>query len=316
MTQAALFLLFVFLLSKCAEADRSILESGRRSINDTEKPITYFCHKSGPLEIHKMTEGKIVTLYEGKSSYENNQFCQWNLNAGPGNRLQVVVDEWKLQYAPPRALCNGYDHIKVTDDEGFFVSWCQVLPLFKSPFYINSRGSNVTITFQSDQTTPKNHRYPGAQLSFRIFAFKDVSEDVWFGLNDKSVFGNLKWIDNSSATGAFKAMRYLKADPFKHCGQVNWKESTVGMADCEAEASVLCRAMKGKVSKIYPIPLFKTDKGNDKDSKTSRGLLLGVLIPCVLLLLVIVLTVILYRYRYKFSCFNRSQADGKRTDGK
>ena len=59
----------------------------------------------------------------------------------------------------------------------------------------------------------------------------------------------------------FFSMSSLKADPFNHCGLIDFKKSTVKMADCENDASVLCRTAKGKVSKIYPIPLFKTDKG-------------------------------------------------------
>ncbi|RUS85447.1 hypothetical protein EGW08_006780 [Elysia chlorotica] len=292
----------------------------------------------------------------------------WNLNAGSGNRLWIGVDQWKLQYAPPTALCDGYDHIKVTDDEGFLVSWCQVLPIYKSPFNIISRGQNLTVIFQSDQTTPRNQRYPGGRLSFRTFdanecppnwvrhkdtcfilkqvsqswsdgqktcnfeqanlasiesqeefdflktSYKDVFDKVWFGLNDKSIFGNFKWIDNSSAAGAFNAMNLIKADPFNHCGLVDFKKSTVVMDGCEKDAAVLCRTAKGKVSKIYPIPLFKTDKGNEKDSKTSRGLLLGVLIPCILLLLLIILALTLYRYRESFSCISRSQTNSKRSE--
>ena len=40
---------------------------------------------------------------------------------------------------------------------------------------------------------------------FLLPAYKGVFSKVWFGLNDKSIFGNFKWIDNSSAAGAFKA---------------------------------------------------------------------------------------------------------------
>ena len=82
---------------------------------DTNKLVEYFCSRSGPTEIPEQTEGKIITLFKGNSFYENNQFCQWNLNAGSGNRIQIEVDQWKLQYAPPRALCDSYDHIKVAD---------------------------------------------------------------------------------------------------------------------------------------------------------------------------------------------------------
>ncbi|KAK3760083.1 hypothetical protein RRG08_064753 [Elysia crispata] len=360
MPTAVIFIILVHLLLRSGETAKP------GSGNNTNKLVEYFCSRSGPTEIPEQTEGKIITLFKGNSFYENNQFCQWNLNAGSGNRIQIEVDQWKLQYAPPRALCDSYDHIKVADDDGFLVSWCQILPIFKSPFNINSRGQNLTISFQSDQTTPRNQRYSGGRLSFRIFdasdcppnwishkdtcftlkhitqtwsdgqktcnfeqsnlasiesqeefdflktSYKGVFSKVWFGLNDKSIFGNFKWIDNSSAAGAFKAMSSLKADPFNHCGLIDFKKSTVKMADCENDASVLCRTAKGKVSKIYPIPLFKTDKGNEKDSKTSRGLLLGVLIPCILLLLLIVLTVTLYRHREKFSCF-RSQTTAKRS---
>ena len=57
-------------------------------------------------------------------------------------------------------------------------------------------------------------------------------------------------------------MDSLKADPFKHCGLVDFKKETVKIASCEEEAAVLCRTAKGDLSKIYPIPLFKTDKGH------------------------------------------------------
>ena len=66
-----------------------------------------------------LSSGETITIKTHNNDslyYTESQLCEWNINAGVGQRMQVKVVTSDLQYAPPGSLCDGFDNVKIIDD--------------------------------------------------------------------------------------------------------------------------------------------------------------------------------------------------------
>ena len=79
--------------------------------------VLYCSRSTDPVTIANTTSGTIRTVYEGSSFYDNNMACVWILDAGPGDNRGVYVSvvNSHLSWAPPGAICQGYDYMEIID---------------------------------------------------------------------------------------------------------------------------------------------------------------------------------------------------------
>ena len=92
--------------------------------------MDYYCDKNKPLVmISGNSSGNIYSLYQGDTFYQNNQHCQWLIDAGADNlQIQLMVKKSDLEWAPEGAICSDqYDFVDVRDgkctDDNLDISW-------------------------------------------------------------------------------------------------------------------------------------------------------------------------------------------------
>ncbi len=76
---------------------------------------TYFCDNNQETVINDAS-GTIRTVRQGINYYDNDLLCVWVLSANSEfARLQLTVEFTDLQWAPEKAICNGYDYVEIRD---------------------------------------------------------------------------------------------------------------------------------------------------------------------------------------------------------
>ena len=76
---------------------------------------TFYCLENDQINEISADSGTIKTVYDGESTYRNNQKCSWFVNAGVNNntKVQFKVTNNELEWVPENSICIGYDYLQI-----------------------------------------------------------------------------------------------------------------------------------------------------------------------------------------------------------